>query len=81
MQVSLECERFKRKSGRTLFTTPKSFLHYLDTFKSLYMSRLAGEAVMSRFRPLRHMRVVFALIPHVEPFLMACSERFVHCRS
>ena len=36
-----ECERFKKRSGRQVYQTPKSFLLFLDTFKALYGRKLA----------------------------------------
>ncbi len=40
MQVTHECERFRRSTGRAVDQTPKAFLRYLDAFKTLYADRL-----------------------------------------
>lgn len=43
-QVTTECDRVRKRNGRQLYQTPKSFLQYLDAFKSLYRRRWDGLA-------------------------------------
>jgi dynein heavy chain len=40
LQTTAECEQLQRTSGRAIYQTPKAFLRFLETFKSMYLSKL-----------------------------------------